>query len=349
MAQWWRDFGVEQCRGYSPLYERICEAVAADDEVLDLVREAPLPGMQPNVLLAAGHDLVLRGVSHPLAAIYAGESDADAGAAFCEVIRTHADEVRWYLEHRRTNTNECGRAAVLVPALRWVTDVVGEPIVLLDGGASAGLNLHLDRYRLDYGTAGATGPADSPVRIECAVTGAAPIEPVAPAIAGRIGLDSAPVDLADEDDVRWQLACVWPDTGRLDRTRAAIELARRDPVEVVRGDLIDDLASTAARLPSGPPLCVMTSWVLAYVPGRERPRFVEALAALSYDRPVVWVCAEASGVVRQLVAPADRPHGEDGIVLSVLGAVRFAGGEQVAAEVLGTCHPHGSLLRWSAA
>lgn len=321
--------------------------MAEDDVVLDLVREAPLPGMQPNVLLAAGHDLVLGGVDHPLAAIYAGESDADPGPAFCDLIRSHPDEVRWYLEHRRTNTNECGRAAVLVPALRWLTDVVGEPIVLLDGGSSAGLNLHLDRYRLDYGDAGATGPADAPVRIECAVTGDAPIESTAPQIVARIGLDRSPVDLTDDADVRWQLACVWPDTVRLDRTRAAIELARAAPVEIVQGDLIDDLASTAARLPSGPPLCVMTSWVLAYVPGRQRPAFLEAMAALSHDRSVVWLSAEGPGVVRELPAPVGNSTVE-GVVPSVLGVVHFEGGQQVAADALATCHPHGSSLAWSA-
>lgn len=302
--------------------------------------------MQPNVLLAAGHDLVLQGIDHPLAAIYAGESTSDAGAAFCDLIRAHPDEVRWYLEHRRTNTNECGRTAVLVPALRWVANALGAPIVLLDGGASAGLNLQLDRYRLDYGDAGATGPADSPVRVDCVVTGDAPIEAEAPRITARIGLDRSPVDLSDDADVRWQLACVWPDTARLPRTRAAIELARRHPVEVVRADLIDDLASTVARLPAGPPLCVMTSWVLAYVPGRERPRFVEALAALSHDRPVAWVSAEGPGVVRELPAPAH--DGASGVVPSVLGVVRFEGGGQVAADVLGTCHPHGSVLDWIA-
>ena len=320
--------------------------MADDAEVLDLVLEAPLSGLQPNVLLAAAHDLVLQGVDHPLAAIYAGESSADPGLAFCDLVRSRADDVRWYLEHRRTNTNECGRTAVLVPALRWVAGIVGEPLVLLDGGASVGLNLHLDRYRLDYGPAGATGPAGSPVRVECAVVGEAPIEPVAPAIAARIGLDRAPVDLANDDDVRWQLACVWPDTGRLDRTRAAIEVARGDRVEVVRGDLIDDLASTVARLPAGPPLCVTTSWVLAYVPGRDRGRFVEALAALSHDRPVAWISAEGPGVVRELPAPASDPS--DGVVPSVLGVLRFEGGVQVAADVLGTCHPHGSSLTWLA-
>jgi hypothetical protein len=298
--------------------------VAEDEVVLDLVRSGPRPGMQPNILLAAGHDLVLRGVDHPLATLYAGEpSDVEVGPAFCDLIRSHGDEVRWYLEHRRTNTNECGRAAVLVPALRWVAATIGEPVVLLDGGASAGLNLHLDRYRLDYGDAGVTGPADATVRIECAVTGDAPIEAMAPEIAGRIGLDRAPVDLANDDDVRWQLACVWPDTGRLERTREAIELARRSPVEVVRGDLIEDLASAAARLPSGLPLCVMTSWVMAYVPGRERPRFVEALAALSRERRVAWIVAEGPGIVRELPAPPANPSEE--LVPSVLGVVQFAG------------------------
>jgi hypothetical protein len=184
------------------------------------------------------------------------------------------------------------------------------------------------------------------VRIECAVAGDPPIADRAPEIAARIGLDRSPVDLEDEDDVRWQLACVWPDTGRLDRTRAAIELARRERVEVVRGDLIDDLASAAGRLHPGPPLCVMTSWVLAYVPGRQRPAFLDALADLSHDRTVMWLSAEGPGVVRQLPAPAGE-HA-DGVVPSVLGVVQFAGGEQVAADVLGTCHPHGSSLTWSA-
>ena len=314
--------------------------------MLNLVRGAPLPGTQPNVLLAAGHDLVLRGVDHPLAAIYGGTSDADPGPAFCDLIRSHPDEVRWYLEHRRTNTNECGRTAVLVPALRWVTGIVGEPIVLLDGGASAGLNLHLDRYRLDYADAGATGPADSPVRIECAVTGAAPIAPAAPTIAARIGLDRSPVDLGDEDDVRWQLACVWPDTDRLPRTRAAIDLARREPVEVVQGDLVDDLSLAVGRLPAEHPLCVMTSWVLAYLRRPDRARFVEALAALSRERTVAWVSAEGPGVADVLPAPPADPSA--GLVESVLGVLQFAGGEVVAADVLATCHPHGSSLRWLA-
>ena len=65
------------CRGYSPLYDRICRTVAESDEVLDLVAEAPPPSHNPVLLLAAVHYLVLGGIDHPLAAVYAGDSDAD--------------------------------------------------------------------------------------------------------------------------------------------------------------------------------------------------------------------------------------------------------------------------------
>jgi hypothetical protein len=101
------------------------------------------------------------------------------------------------------------------------------PLALIDVGASAGLNLRCDSYRIEYGSFGATGPADSPVRIECTVEGGRPpIAPRLPPIVSRIGIDRAPIDLENTDDVRWLLACVWPDSGRLERTAASIRLAR---------------------------------------------------------------------------------------------------------------------------
>ena len=355
LVQWWLEFAVEQCRGYSPLYERICEAVPRDDAVLDLCLAAPPFGRQPNVLLAAVHDLVLRGLDHPLAEVYASATAGDqhprhdeVGTLFCDVVRTNADDVGATLAVRRTNTNECGRSAVLVPGLRWLADRLGEPVALLDVGTSAGLNLRLDRYRLDYGALGTTGPAGSPVVVECRAGGDVPIRSEPPAIAGRAGLDRAPVDLADPDEARWMLACVWPDTGRLDRTRAAIELAHEHPVEVLAGDAVDDLPAAVALLPPDVPLVVTTSWVLAYLRRTDRKRFVDALAAQSRHRPVGWLSAEGPGVIDGLPDPPAVPTGEEdeGVERSLLGAHRFAGGALVDATLLATCHPHGRELTW---
>jgi hypothetical protein len=294
----WDWFADTSCRGYSPLYDRICRAAARDEEVLDLVRAAPEESHIPNVLLAAVHYLLLSGLDHPLAAVYAGASDADPWPGFREICFAHRAEIASLMETRRTNTNECGRSAVIGPALTWVAAHIGAPLAICDVGASAGLNMGCDRYLLDYGAEGATGPAASPVRIECTVTGGQPpIAPLLPPIAARVGLDRSPVDLSDEDDARWLLACTWPDTGRLDRTRAAIRDAQQHPPTIRRGDMAADVFSTVAELPRDATVCVLTTWAVAYLSRGRRLDFAAELARAGRERPVVWISGEAPNVV----------------------------------------------------
>ena len=62
LADVWIYFADTSCRGYSPLYDRICRTVAVSDDVLELVGQAPPRGHQPNVLLGAVHFLLLGGL-----------------------------------------------------------------------------------------------------------------------------------------------------------------------------------------------------------------------------------------------------------------------------------------------
>ncbi len=141
-------------------------------------------------------------------------------------------------------------------------------------GCSAGLNLLCDRYRLDYGPAGATGPVDAPVEIRCnVVAGSPPIATSLPTIAARVGLDREPLDVFDSRQMRWQLACAWPDTGRLPRTRLAQEEARRAQLELVRGDAIEDVGELIARLPPEAIAVVTTTWVVSYFSPEQRTGF----------------------------------------------------------------------------
>ncbi len=75
-------------------------------------------------------------------------------------------------------------------------------------------------------------------------------------------------------------ACCWPDQiDRFERLAAAIDLARRHPPHVRRGDalgLIGELVHDAS--PSGHPV-VTTSWVLNYLVADRRRSFVEHLDA----------------------------------------------------------------------
>ena len=309
LADLWVWFADTQCRRYSPLYDRICRTVAETEEVLDVVAAAPPDAHLPNVLLAAVHYLFLSGLQHPLADVYAGRSNEDPGPLFVDVCLGHREAIARLLETRHTNTNEVGRSALLGPALTEVASRLGQPIGLVDVGCSAGLNLLCDRYLIDYGPAGVTGPLS---RACPAVVPGGPRPPThrrpAPPILARVGLDRDPVDLLDDDSVRWQLACVWPDTGRLARTRIALEQAREARLHIVQGDAVDALPDLLGTLPSECLPVVVTTWALAYLPLERRSEFVEVLQAFAADRPLAWISGEGAGVVPLLggvSAPTD--------------------------------------------
>lgn len=359
LAALWRYIADTSCRGYSPLYDRICRTVAEEPEVLRLVSEAPPQGHNPLLLLAAVHYLVLGGIDHPLAAVYAAADDPEAdrdharvdpGPLFVDLCLAHRDPILELLATERVNTNEVGRSAVIGPALTLVAGRLGAPVAHVDVGCSAGLNLLVDRYRMDYGPLGVTGPVDAAVELRCEVlAGRPPIAATLPTIAARVGLDLAPTDVHDPHQVRWQLACVWPDTGRLDRTRRALEEARRHPLTLVAGDAVEAVGTVIAGLPSEAVAVVTTTWVAGYFSPAQRAGFHDALATASVagSRPVAWISAEGHGVV-DAVPSGPPPVDELGVERSVLGLVTFPGDGRVTPELLGYTHPHGHTLDWRA-
>jgi hypothetical protein len=343
LAQVWEWFGTASCRGYSPLYERIAASVARDPEILELVRRTPPACHLPLSLLAAVHALLLAGVEHPLGDVYAGRSDEDPAPLFADVCRRRPDEIIELMAKRPVQTNECGRSALIAPALTWLSEQGLGPLALVDVGASAGLNLLCDRYRLDYGSHGRTGPLDSPVVVECEVVGGdPPIAPSLPEVVARTGIDRSTVDLSDPADVRWLLACVWPDTGRLDRTRAAVELAQRDPPTVREGDANELLSGVLDELPSDAVRVVCTTWSFSYFSLEQRGAFEDLLSEASQRGPVAWLCGDGTGVSASL---AERAGTSVESSDQLLGVDLFDRGDRESV-LLARVHPHGSWLEW---
>jgi hypothetical protein len=347
LAKLWLWFADNVGRDYSPIYDRVSRTVAESNDVLAHIAEAPPRSHQPNVLLAAVHYLLLGGLDHPLAAVYAGTSNSDPGPLFVDVCLTHWPELLEQLETRHTNTNEVGRSAILAVALSAVADRLGAPLGFVDVGCSAGLNLMCDRYRIDYGSFGTTGPSEASVTIDCAVRGGTPpIKPMVPPIRDRVGLDLDPVDLRDDDNVRWQLALVFPDTNRLPRTRLALDAIRHTQPRIVQGDAVDKVKDVVLGLPEDATAVVTTTWAAAYFSKEGRIAFRERLAEASNTRPVAWISAEGEQII-DLFADIEAPFDAQGAQASVLGLATFRDGTTTT-EHLGFVHPHGNWIDWRA-
>ena len=339
LATNWRDFAENNCKGYSPLYESFTRACADSAEVMDFVRSLPVHAHQPNLLLAAIHERVLLGLEPDLSLFYSGEKSGDAGHLFVKAVLGSREYLEPILATRFTQTNEIGRVAVIAPALASLP--VFDDLTLVDVGTSAGLTLRLDDCFIDYGSYGSLGPRDSTVRVKSEVlSGNPPRQSIS--IGRRIGIDRNILNPADEDDARWLLACVWPDTGRLDRTRAAIELAASRPSELIEGDALEMLSAVLSSVQG--PIVVTTTWVVAYMNLEYRARLSAELMAASQERDIYWISAEAPGVVSHL--PEVEPPQVEGPLPSVVGLVTFTKGEIADTRVLAHAHSHGSWIWW---
>ncbi|MBK9180585.1 MAG: DUF2332 domain-containing protein [Acidimicrobiales bacterium] len=346
-------FGATEGRGYAPLYERLSTAIAADPGLLGLVAAAPEERRGPVLLFAGVHDLVLAHPDAPLARFYPSVTgsavpDEDPLPAFRAFVTEHRAELDARLANRTVQTNEVNRCAAVLPALRVAAARAGRPLSLVEVGCSAGLNLCFDRFAYDLGGERA-GDAGSGVLVRAEVRGDLRPPPLAPApeVAARTGIDVAPVDVLDPEAVRWLEACVWPEQpDRLARLRGAVRVVRRDPPEIVAGDVLRVLPAVLAGLPPGTEPVVLHSWALVYLSPADRARFVELLEAAATGGPLTWISIEAPGVAPGVVAPVvapDAPARER--YATVVALTRFEGGARTDL-VLARCHPHLSWIEW---
>jgi hypothetical protein len=166
-----RRFARVECAPKSPLYEALALRIAEDDELLALCANTQ-PGQQPANLLFAALQYIASDEPGAAAAMYDASDPQGACEAFRRVALRHRDAVRDLVATRRVQTNAVGRCAFIALGLSRAARLFpGRVIALIEIGTSAGLNLLVDRYHIDYGDAGTTGPADSTVRLRSRLEG----------------------------------------------------------------------------------------------------------------------------------------------------------------------------------
>jgi hypothetical protein len=196
----------------------------------------------------------------------------DVGSA----LRDEAEFLLEWVATERVQTNEPRRCWWLVPCFLEVARRTGCDVFdCVELGCSAGLNLLWDRYGYEYEAGALEG---SPVFRGEERGRSVPLGPE-PQVRARLGVDLAPPDLRTDEGVRLLKSFVWADQAqRLADLDAAIEVWRRDPPEIVVGDLVDELPALLAGRRDGAVQLVWETAVLAYL---SQERWEEARALLT--------------------------------------------------------------------
>lgn len=335
------EWQIAACRSLgSPLTAGVLAGVlaAADTttrtgrRILDWPGDPKLDAMM--LRIAGGlHALARSGLDAGLSAHYAARSEEWTG----EIRRVLAEWDDWLFPwlDNPPQTNEVARSGVLFPGVMEVARRFGPKIDILELGASAGLNLNMDRFSYDLGGVAAGDPA-SPVKITPEWRGSR-IVPGAVEVVQRSGVDLNPIDVADRAIAESMMAYVWPDQPeRMERAGAAIGLAQRYPVRVDEADGADWIEGMLAQ----PQLADTTRLVyhsiaLQYFTADARARVekaVEAAGAVAAgERRIAWLAMEFGSM-----------QGYPRLTLRC-----WPGGGQE--EVLANCHPHGAWVEWTGA
>lgn len=323
-----RQFGAELCAG---LLEAVLDELRGGGELAALLAGWEGDARRDNLplrLLGAVHRLALAGRAPELARCYPTLGGVphwpEVWLAFRALVLTRWEELR-PLMTQFPQTNEVGRAAILLGGYLELARRWGLPLRLRELGASAGLNLHWDRYRYELGPH-RWGAAGEQLTLAPVWEGGAPSLATPVFVESRAGCDLAPVDVRDPE-VRLTLeSYVWADhPDRMAQLRAAVRIAADAPPVVERANAVNWLRAGALWPAEGLTRVVVHTIVWPYLSAPERQALrgliEQAGAASTAATPLAWLRFE---------------HGE-------LRLRDWPGG---AETLLATAHAHGRWVRW---
>jgi hypothetical protein len=254
---------------------------------------------------------------------------------FRSALEARRDFLARFVAEQAVQTNEVQRCFALLPAFLVLARETGaDALDLVELGPSAGLNLLWDRYAYAY-RAGQWGAAELLLRgVEYAPV---PREVLArrPAVRQRLGIDLNPVDVTSEHGARLLRAFIWP--GRVERgqrLKKAIEIFRREPPVLVRGDYMELLPGLLAERDEGALTVVFQTASTGYLRPEQRVDLRELLESAGREGPLGWISTRA---VEEREEKRDDSY-ELEVALWPEGKRRF----------LLRCDFHGNWIRWRA-
>ena len=232
-------------------------------------------------------------------------------------------------------TNEVGRAAALYGGLLHIAAATGLPVRLLEIGASAGLNLRVDRFAYEVADGVVLGDPGSPVRLHRPWQGTFPPYRMSLHISTRAGCDPAPLDPSSEDDRLTLTSYVWADqVDRFERLRNALQIAAEHPLHIEALPASQFLGRELAEPTPGVATVVWHSVVRQYLDREERTD-VDALIQAAGER-----ATDAAPLFRLSLEPEKKAASTFRFLVEL---TTWPGGEQ---RMLAECLGHGPPVTW---
>lgn len=303
---------AEACHSLgSPFMARLCALAAerlsaAEGQVGDRILRWPGdPSVAGDALplrfAGALHASVLEGRAPRLARLYPPHDgkvdDAALWEAIAEVCRDDAAFVLDRLDGA-PQTNEVRRSAMVFAGMSTIAEHFRRPLVLSELGASAGLNLHAERY--SYRLAGRDlGELGSSVCLAPRWEGPPPPEAEV-RVAARGGCDLHPLDPSSAADRLRVLSYIWADQAeRVALTRAALDLAAGQRERVEKSDAIAWLERRLGGQVENRVHVVFHTIAWQYLPEESKKRGTALLrhagGQASAERPLAWLRLEGDG------------------------------------------------------
>ena len=197
-------------------------------------------------------------------------------------------------------TNETRRSIILLPGFCKLVHQFGQPLHLLELGASAGLNQNWDRFNYQTESWQRSGESDVTIRTDWR----APVpehHDVDIQVASRAACDLNPVDLSDPDQAMRLKSYTWPDQEeRLSRLDAAIRLAQESDTRVEQADALTWLSERLANRPKSGLTVIYHSVFLIYPPREVIAAIMDTIRAAGETAteaaPLAWLSYESEAL-----------------------------------------------------
>ena len=221
--------------------------------------------------------------------------DAELIDAVMDAIGAHDDEICAFLDFA-PQTNEVRRASAIYAGLLELQKLFPMPVALFELGCSAGLNLQLAEFSYNFlGTS--YGNKTSSVCLEPKWEGPLP-EDTNLQIVMRQGCDLNPLSVTEQDNCDRLMSYVWPDQfDRLERTQAAIDIAKADPPTLFKADAaswVEDALVNNACVGSARVFYHTIAW--QYFPAATKASIRESFERYgkqaTKDNPLGWLSLE---------------------------------------------------------